>query len=348
MAAAVAMIEGNEGRDPLLLLEGRQPGQQADQGRGAHGKRPHRHVAPRVEQRIKGEVEPIELEIRRHLGHVRRGVRDCGKDQGKQRQHRRGADGEDLGRAVFGPAHPLQMHPEDEKQDQRHRDMDEDQQGEETVIKGVRRDEIAGEGRARNTEDVEPFAGGDGDVLGEGVPDQPITGDAGGIDQPQHRHAGEPGEPTRTPQAVHRELAQNVDHHHRHHGIGAIAMEAAHDAAEIPLFVCQVLDGGIDAMNAGLENDVEVDAGDQDDPKKQKPQSTQVIKGIELGPESGIEDPLQPQKEDAKSGLEGVHLGPLLSICMGITLSGSYVSATRIGPGNSPLPRGSKSRCRGR
>ena len=135
---------------------------------------------------------------------------------------------------------------------------------------------------------------GDRDVLGELVPDQPVTGDAGGDDQQQDRHAGHPGEPARPAVAVERELAQQVQHHDDHHGVGRVAMQAAHHAARIPLLVRQVLDRAVGRGDAGIEEDVEVDAADRDDPIEEEAERAQVVERVPGRREGAVEQALEP------------------------------------------------------
>ncbi len=47
-----------------------------------------------------------------------------------------------------------------------------------------------------------------------------------------------------------------------------ITMQAAHDAGEVPLIMCDVLDGRIRIRNPGIEKDIQVDAGAEHDPEE--------------------------------------------------------------------------------
>ncbi len=55
-------------------------------------------------------------------------------------------------------------------------------------------------------------------------------------------------------------------------------MQTAHDAAEIPLLVSQVLDRFEGAGNTGAKEDQQPDAADQDDPAKEDGQRPEIIK----------------------------------------------------------------------
>jgi hypothetical protein len=70
----------------------------------------------------------------------------------------------------------------------------------------------------------------------------------------------------------------------------AVAVQAAHDAAQPPLFVRVVLDRGVDVLDAGVEHDEEIDAGDERDPDEMEAERTQVPQRIAAGAEERIED----------------------------------------------------------
>ena len=76
------------------------------------------------------------------------------------------------------------------------------------VVQKVGRKEVARDRLAEDRQAVQPFGGGDRDILGEPVPDQPVAGDAAGEHQPGDRHAGDPGEPAGAPVAAEREFPE--------------------------------------------------------------------------------------------------------------------------------------------
>ena len=123
--------------------------------------------------------------------------------------------------------------------------MGERYQRKETVVEGFAGNKTGRHRLAEYRQPVEPFQGSDDGILGQRVPHHPVTIDAGGKDQPDQRHAREPGEPARATIAPQDEFAQQVQHHHHHQRIGSVTVQAAHDAAEVPLFVREVFDRGI-------------------------------------------------------------------------------------------------------
>ena len=135
-----------------------------------------------------------------------------------------------------------------------------------------------------------------GDVLGELVPDQPVAGDAGGIEQPDDRQAGEPGEPAHAAIVVIGELAQQVDHQHDDHQVGGVAMEAAHHAGVVPMLLRQVLDRLVGALDAGIEEDEQIDAADGDDPEEEEAERTELGERVERRAEQPVERPLEYSK----------------------------------------------------
>jgi hypothetical protein len=56
-------------------------------------------------------------------------------------------------------------------------------------------------------------------------------------------------------------------------------MQAAHDAAEIPLFSRQILNRLEGTRNTGAKKDEKPDATDQDNPAKENRQGTEMIEG---------------------------------------------------------------------
>ena len=107
--------------------------------------------------------------------------------------------------------------------------MQEHQQREEPVSQHARQ-EVARGRRAEDRQPVEPFGAGDGGEQAELVPYQPIAADAGGVDQPDRRHAGDPGIPAEAVKAPVEEFAQEMQQHHQHQAVGGIAVQAAQEA----------------------------------------------------------------------------------------------------------------------
>ena len=81
-------------------------------------------------------------------------------------------------------------------------------------------------------------------------------------------------------------------------------MEAADEAAQVPLFPRQVLDGLVDPLHAGVQHRVEIDPGRRHDPEQQEAQRTEMTPGIAARAEHAIEpcfDGLQAgQREKAE------------------------------------------------
>ena len=57
-------------------------------------------------------------------------------------------------------------------------------------------------------------------------------------------------------------------------------MEAAHDAAQPPLLVREVLDRRVGLVDAGLEEDVEVEPAADDDPEQEVGDRAEVVERI--------------------------------------------------------------------
>src|SRR5215471_2230068 len=66
-------------------------------------------------------------------------------------------------------------------------------------------------------------------------------------------------------------------------------MQAAHHAGMEPMSIGEMLDGFVGAVNAGIEKDEKIDAGDGDDPEKEEAQRTKLRDRIESRPEQTIE-----------------------------------------------------------
>lgn len=79
-------------------------------------------------------------------------------------------------------------------------------------------------------------------------------------------------------------------------------MQAAHDAAEIPLFVRQILNRLEGARNTGAKKDKQPDATDQDNPAKEYCQGAQMIERRVNRSERSRERPLH----DSETGPAGL------------------------------------------
>ena len=81
-------------------------------------------------------------------------------------------------------------------------------------------------------------------------------------------------------------------------------MQAAHDAAEIPLFIRQVFDRFEGAGDAGAKEDQQPDAADEDDPAKENRQRSEVVKRRFVRPERSRERSLQESEAGPASLLQ--------------------------------------------
>jgi hypothetical protein len=88
-------------------------------------------------------------------------------------------------------------------------------------------------------------------------------------------------------------------------------MQAAHHAAGIPLLVSQVLDRAIGRCDAGVEERVEIDAADRDDPKEQETEGPQVVKRVPGRRKRALEQSLQAL-EDRSQGCGRAAHRPIL------------------------------------
>jgi hypothetical protein len=108
------------------------------------------------------------------------------------------------------------------------------------------------------------------------------------------------------------QFARQVQQHRQHQAVGGIAVQAAHDAAQPPLLVGVVLDRGVDVLDAGVEDDEEIDAGGQRDPEEIEAERAQVAPGIGGGTEEGVEealDALQQGESAQADGFDCAHVG---------------------------------------
>jgi len=84
-------------------------------------------------------------------------------------------------------------------------------------------------------------------------------------------------------------------------------MQAAHDAAEVPLLAGQILDRAVGFGRPGIEEDVEIDAGDRDDPVVEEAKGTKVIERVPLRAEDVVEQALEPLERGAQRALHERH-----------------------------------------
>ncbi len=208
----------------------------------------------------------------------------------------------------MGARHALHMHPGDDAGDQRRAEVDEGEQGEQAAVDVFLVDEIADQRAVEHRQHVEPFGGGDHHELRQLVPHQHEAVEAGDVDQPDQRDAGGPGEPAEAAVAVVGEVPQHVQQHGQDHAVGGVAMDAAHDAAGPPLVVGDALHRFVGVMHAGIGEDVEVDAGADQQPELPEADGAEMVEGVQLFAEGDVEQVLGAHEEPAHDFLqEGQH-----------------------------------------
>jgi hypothetical protein len=219
-----------------------------------------------------------------HQGQVGRRLASGGLDGGQQRGSCHGRQHHAPRGQVVGARDAIDMGPEAEQQHQRHADVDEHQHREEAVVDRVGGEEIACRGPLKKRQPVEQFGGGDRGELRQPVPDDPVAADAGDVHQPDQRYAGDPGVEAEAVVAAVGPFAQQVQEHHQDEGVGGIAMQAAHHAAQIPLFPGQPADRVVDAFNAGIEHGVEIETAGDQDPEEIQPSAPRWRSGLSVPP----------------------------------------------------------------
>jgi len=105
-------------------------------------------------------------------------------------------------RILFRVGMALNVQPHQEQHDQRHGNMDEDDQREKPCTEFRTVSEVTGNRCTEERQRVQPFGSRDRDILGEHVPYEPITGDAGSVNEPQQRNTRKPGKPAVAAHAV--------------------------------------------------------------------------------------------------------------------------------------------------
>jgi hypothetical protein len=102
---------------------------------------------------------------------------------------------------------------------------------------------------------------------------------------------GEPARPLEVPEGI---LPEDMHAHHQDHAVGGIAMQAAHHTAQIPLVMGQPLDRLVGRGRAGIEEDVEVNPTDRDDPVIEEAERAQLIERVPTAAETGVQAELKP------------------------------------------------------
>jgi len=136
----VAVVQIDDGNHRALA---RQPGQRQQQQRRGAEQRPHGDAGVLVEQRVQEQIEPIETHHRRYRVEVRRPLAEGGVYEGQYDERRQRADGKAAGRVDPGMGVTVDVDPHDEQQNQRHGDVDEDHEREESPAQGGIVNEVA-------------------------------------------------------------------------------------------------------------------------------------------------------------------------------------------------------------
>ena len=77
------------------------------------------------------------------------------------------------------------------------------------------------------------------------------------------------------------------------HRVGSIAMQAAHNAGCIPLFMSHIFYRGMRPVEAAVKRDEKVYSANQDYPEQEERQGAEVIQRIPLGTEGNVEPRLE-------------------------------------------------------
>ncbi|MFO1300755.1 MAG: hypothetical protein U1F17_10295 [Burkholderiaceae bacterium] len=275
-SVAVLRVDPRRGRSRAAA----EPGRHAEQQREADARDPDGGRGGCVDRRQRREVEPVDRQRRGQPLQVGGPLRDRGHRKG-QREHRAEAP-QRHGAAGSGLrlGEPLNMGPHHEQQHQRHADVKKHHQREQPVGDGSCGDEVAHQRGTESGQGAEPFGGRRGDEQRHGVPDHPVADHARRDGQPQRRHAAHPRVPAKAAKPPEHQLAQQVQDDHGDERVRRVAVQAAHHAARPPLAVRQRLDRRVRAVHAGVVEDVQVAAGQRDQPEQVEAQAAQLAQRI--------------------------------------------------------------------
>ena len=294
----------------------RQPRQDHEQQREDADHRPHAAGRPSIEQRVHRQIEPVERDGRRRRREIGGVSGQRGLDQRQHQKGQRHADPDRSWRLGLRPRHPLRVDPQEPQYAERQADVQERQQREQAVVHRVRRDEVADQCAIEHRQPVEPFGRGNGHELRRAVPWQHVAVDARDVNEPQQDHARYPRKPAEAPVVVEHEMADQVEHHRQYHRIGRVAVKAAHDAAQPPLFMRQVLDRIVSLVNAGLEEDVEIEAARDDDPQQVIRDGAEVVERVQRVTEHLVEDALGSEKSGLPRALDELQHSRRETVCV--------------------------------
>ncbi len=291
-------------RTRLALASGK-PGNQHQQRGADHDQGPDRGQRPGLEQWIDRQEEPVQCHRHHLAGEIGRSAVTVYRHQQRHRQqHGHEADADRLWWIGAGLGHALHMHPHQQQQQQGHADVNEGEQRKQAVVDAGGINEIADQRATEARQPIHPFKTRNHHVLGELVPRQHVAVDAGDVDQPDQADAGQPRKGAEAVHAIEGEVAQHVQQHQHHHRIRGVAVNAAQDAAEVPLVLGQRLHRAVGAADTGVKERIQVQAAAGDDPEQEKGDRTQVVERIQAIAKGAVEEGFNQHEQSAQRALQ--------------------------------------------
>jgi hypothetical protein len=117
-------------------------------------------------------------------------------------------------------------------------------------------------------------------------------------------HAGDPREGAEAAVAVVGEVADEVQEHRQDHAVRRVAVDRAHDTAGPPLVMRDRLDRFEGVMHAGVGEDVEIEAGTDQQPELPEADRAEVVEGVQLVAEGEVEHVFDAHEAPAQGGLQ--------------------------------------------
>src|SRR5678815_1362365 len=121
--------------------------------------------------------------------------------------------------------------------------------------------------------DAQPFQRREEGELRARVPHQPVADQAGGVEQPDERHPGDPREGTPAAEPAQPQLSYQMDDRYEYKGICRITVHAAQHAAEPPL---ELADRRVGARRARVEAQVKIEAAPRQHPEEQVAERSEI------------------------------------------------------------------------
>src|SRR5262245_41993389 len=94
-------------------------------------------------------------------------------------------------------------------------------------------------------------------------------------------------------------------------------MQAAHHARMEPVIGGDALDRLVGALDAGIEEDEQIDAADGDDPEEEEAERTELRHRVESGTEQAVERPLDELESAPEHAANGADHRPLRGALVG-------------------------------